>query len=178
MIDQAKGGSRSWSLLLQCSRSNISKIVDIFVYLIPIPQLVAKQTVFSCQLEYNWFLSWSLSSPRIDLPAWLLLTPLMTGCCLVVRSSLCLWMSSMALLKLPSPMETARMALACKMTVSLVSNWRGGNSQTYDVTINTTHILNFGSDRYEFRLVMATFHFSLHFANFAQFYSWTSTVVH
>ena len=86
------------------------------------PQLVAKQAVFISQLEYNGFLSCSLSSLNISLPAWLLLTPLMTGCCLVVRSSLCLWMSSMALLKLPSPMETARMALACNNKVDCLRN--------------------------------------------------------
>ena len=47
----------------------------------------------------------------------------------------------------------------------------GGKCQTYDITINTTHILNFRSDRDQFRLVVATLHFSLHFDNFAQFLS-------
>ena len=37
----------------QCIRSNISKIVYIFVYLIPIPQLVALWLVFSSRLENN-----------------------------------------------------------------------------------------------------------------------------
>ena len=98
----------------QCILSNISKIVYIFVYLIPIPQLVAKLLVFNSRLENNCLPTRS----HLISPVWF---PLMTGCCcLVVRSSLCLWMRSMALLKLPSPMETARMALACKRGVSLV----------------------------------------------------------
>ena len=59
-----------------------------------------------------------------------------------------------------------------ELGVGMTGVERGGERRvgTYNVTINTTHILNFGSYRDQFGLVVATLHFSLHFDNFARFY--------
>ena len=74
----------------------------------------------------------------------------------------------MALLKLPSPMETARMALACNKKVDCLSELKV-EGETYDVTVYSTHILNFRSDSDQLRLVVITLHFSLHFDNSSLF---------
>ena len=50
--------------------------------------------------------------------------------------------------------------------------------ETYDVTVYSTHILNFRSDSDQLRLVVITLHFSLHFDNLSLFLTATTHKYH